>query len=270
MRQFSAAARAQLTEPWEECVLYVYDDKQPKVHGRYPEWDGGPVRGTLTIGFGHTNSAGAPMIVQGMRITREQADQILSKDLAPCVARVNRMLTVEVTQHQFDAMVDTDFNCPTAAVACAKLINGGRSHDVPSKLLQFVYSRGEYMRGLVNRRNAEIAWFNHADGAVLPPAPDPDVVFSPKAERNPKVKTMASSKTGTAAVSTIAGTVAIAAQSANEALEPIKQAKGSLEELGLFEHLDILVHNPTVVICIALVLLAVFVWFDRRRKLEQV
>jgi hypothetical protein len=75
-RQFSDAARNRLLEPWEEFVPHVYDDRRPKrcVNGelQYPEYDGGEVLGTLTIGFGHTDAAGAPKIVQGMRITRAE------------------------------------------------------------------------------------------------------------------------------------------------------------------------------------------------------
>lgn len=271
MREFSAEARAKLTEPWEERVLYVYDDKRPKMrfggHLLYPEWDGGPVRGTLTIGFGHTDAAGAPKITQGMRITNEQCDQILSDDIEPCVRAVNRLLKVEVTQHQFDMLVDTYFNCPVAAVAAIKLYNSGNGRSVPAKLMQYTFSKDEHMEGLVHRRAAEIAWGNTPDEAEGPAAPDPDAVFSPKAERNPPPKTMASSTSGSAALASATGALAIAANAANQALEPIKQMKGSLDDLGVFDHLDLLVHNPTVVICAAMAGLAAFIWFDRRNKL---
>jgi GH24 family phage-related lysozyme (muramidase) len=271
MREFSQEAREKLTEPWEECVLYVYDDKVGKrrINGRlqYPEWDGGAVKGTLTIGFGHTDAAGEPKIEQGMRITRAQADEILDNDIGPCVRKVNSMLKLEVTQHQFDMLVDTYFNCPSAAVAAIKLYNAGEGEAVPAKLMQYTFSKGEHMEGLVHRRAAEIAFGNTPDEAETPLAPHPDVVFSPKAERNPPPKTMATSKTGTAAVTTVTASIAVAAQAANEALEPIKQAKGSLQELGLFDHLDLLAHNPTIAICAVMAGLAVFIWFDRRNKL---
>ncbi len=268
MMKMSAAARARLTEPWEECVLYVYDDKRPKEHGHYPEWDGGPVRGTLTIGFGHTDAAGEPKITQGMRIDRGQADAIFDHDIAPCEAAVNRRLKVEVTQHQFDALVDTYFNCPSGAIAGIRLINSGQINAVPAKLLQYVCSKGERMQGLVNRRNAEIAWFHTPDHLDGPASPHPDIVFSPKAERNPPPKGMAGSKTGTAAITIGTGAIATAAQSANDALEPLKQVKGSLDDLGITDHLAMLAHNPTVLICVALAVLAVFIWFDRRNKLN--
>ena len=271
MREFSAEARERLTEPWEECVLYVYDDKCAKklVNGKrqYVEWDGGPVKGTLTVGFGHTDAAGGLQISQGLRLTREQADELLSADLEPCVRAVNRLLQVQVTQHQFDALVDTQFNCPTAALAAIRLINAGNISAVPAKLLQYTFSKGEHMEGLTHRRTAEIAWFNTPDQVEPPPAPNPEIVFSPKAERSPPPKTMASSKTGTAAGTTVAASIAIAANSANQALEPIKQAKGSLQQLGLFEHLDLLAHNPTVALCALVVGLAAFIWWDRRNRL---
>lgn len=271
MRSFSRAARERLLEPWEEFVGYVYDDKVPKRHisGRlaYPEWDGGEVKGTLSIGFGHTNAAGLPKIEQGMRCTRAEADEILSRDLGPCERAVDRLLKVEVTQHQFDMLVDTYFNCPTGAVAAIKLFNAGRADAVPAKLLQYVCSKGERMQGLVNRRNAEIAWGNTPDGIEAPSAPNPDVPFSPKAERNPPPKTMLQSKTAAATVSITAGTLAEAARSANEALEPIKQAKGTLDDLGLGDHIAMLSHNPTVLIALAVIALCAFVYFDRRNKL---
>jgi GH24 family phage-related lysozyme (muramidase) len=269
MREFSAAARQRLTEPWEECVLYVYDDKRPKLHstGRYPEWDGGAVLGTLTTGFGHTNAAGGLRIVKGLRLTREQADDLLSADLAPCVRAINRLLTVEVTQHQFDQLVDTYFNCPKAAIEASKLYNAGQGGKVPAKLLQYTFSKGEHMEGLTHRRTAEIAWGNTPDHLEAPPAPDPAIVFSPKAERNPPPFTMLQSKTGTAALTLGSGALAEAAKSANEALEPIKQIKGSLDELGLFDHLSLLAQNPTVLMCAAAIGLCIFIWFDRRNKL---
>lgn len=277
MRELSAAARSRVTEPWEECVLFVYDDKRPKEHGRYPEWDGGAVRGTLTIGFGHTDAAGPiripgvpEKITQGMRITREQADEILSADLAPCERRVDRLLKVPVTQHQFDGIVDTDFNCPSAASAAITLINAGRIQDVPAKLLQYTFSKGEHMQGLVNRRNAEIAWFNHPDDSPAPapvPEPDPDLVQCPKGERNPPPKSILTSKVGAAGGGLVSLSIGEAARAFNEMLEPFKQAKDSLGELGVFEQLSMATHNPVILVCLVAVGLGVFIIADRHYKL---
>ncbi|VIO73908.1 lysozyme [Bradyrhizobium ivorense] len=266
-RQFSDAARDRVTEPWEEFVGYVYDDKLPKRHGRYVEWDGGAVRGTLTIGFGHTDAAGGPKIVQGQRITREEAGELLTRDIAPCVAAVNRLLRVEVTQHQFDAVVDTYFNCPAAAVAAIKLINAGQADKVPAKLLQYTYSKGEHMEGLTRRRNAEIAWFTTPDHAEPPPSPNPEVVHSPKAERNPPPKPLHESKQAAAGGSVLAFGLGEAAKALNELLEPLKEAKGSLDELGLVDVIGAAAHDPKVMLCVALAALGAFIIWDRRNKL---
>ena len=268
MRSFSAQARAKLTEPWEECVLFVYDDKVPKrrINGRlqYPEWDGGPVRGTLTIGFGHTDAAGAPKIHQGMRITREEADQILSDDLAPVVRAVNKALRVEVTQHEFDTIVDLTFNCYSALRPVAALINAGNKRAVPAKLMQYTSSRGEHMQGLVNRRTAEIRWWNTPDDEAQA---EVERHFSPKAEQDPPPKSMAASQTGAAAATIGAGGLVEVLQGANTALEPVRQAKGTLEDIGLLEVFQHTLHSPAAAVGLVIVALAVFVWLDRRYKL---
>lgn len=267
-RQFSAAARDRMLEPWEEFVGYVYDDKRGKVHGKYPEWDGGAVRGTLTIGWGHTAAAaGRQEITKGAHITREQADALLTDDLAPCVAAVNRLVKVKVTQHQFDALVDTYFNCPSAAVAAIKLINAGRIDQVPAKLLQYVNSKGERMQGLVRRRNAEIAWFHTPDDIEAPPAPNPDIVHSPKAERNPPPKPAVQSKTIVAGGAVLSATIAQMAKAINEMLDPIKEAKGSLDDLGLAHALSLMLHNPVVLLGGIIAAAAVFIIADRHWKL---
>jgi lysozyme len=279
MRQMSAACRARLTEPWEEFVPYVYDDKVPKrrdpATGRlaYPEWDGGAVRGTLTIATGHTDAAGAPKIVQGLRVTRDEGDAILSHDLAPCEAHVNALLKVPVTQHQADAMYDTYFNCPAAAIAAIKLINAGNIQAVPAKLLQYTYSKGEHMDGLTHRRTAEIAWFNTPDHVEAPAAPHPDIVFCPKGERNPPPKPATQSKAITAGGGVAAGGVITAIQSANEAAAPIEEAKQHVLDLGgddLLSRFVDFAHSPAFGLIVAgiIVVLGGFLILDRWSKLR--
>lgn len=281
-RQYSAAARQRLTEPWEDCVLYPYDDKVPKRHiegvFRYPEYTfEHPPIGTITIGRGHTDAAGpiriagvSAEIVRGMRITLAQADQIFADDIAPCVANVNRRLQVDVSQHQFDAVVDTDFNCPTGAVAAIKLINAGHPEQVPGKLLQYTFSRGEHMEGLVHRRTAEITWFNHPDDAPAPAPvaePHPDIVFCPKGERNPAPKTVLTSRTAAAGFSVGSFSLAELAMRFNELLEPLKQAKGSLDQLGIGDVAQIGAGDMKILLCVAVAGLSGYIIWDRHQRL---
>lgn len=276
MRRYSRAALKRLTEPWEEYVGYPYDDLVPKVGGRYPEYTfDHPPRGTVTIGFGHTDAAGNLRIQPGMRLDRLQAEDLALRDMAPCESAVNRALKVEVTQHQFDGLVDAYFNCPAAALAAIRLVNAGQAEAVPAKLLQYVSARdrttGQLVRvkGLVNRRNAEIAWFNTPDRAESPqpPAPLADDEYAPKAERSAPPRTMAKSKTGAAAISIGLGSAAEAASQASAAIDQARQAKDTLDSLGLWDHVAAMLHNPAVLIALAGVGLALFIWFDRRQRL---
>jgi lysozyme len=277
MMQMSQAGLDKLTKPWEEFVGYVYDDKRPKEHidgkWQYPEWKGGPVRGTLTIFWGHTDAAGVPKIVQGMRGDEAQGEAVLMHDIAPCVARVNRFLKVQVSQHVFDAIVDLDFNCPSATAHICGLINAGNRAGAERAMMQYINSRGERMEGLVHRRTAEIAWMNTPD--------DPDVaaatVISPKAEREPAPSSMATSKTGSAAIATAsagAGSVIAGLQAANDAADVVKTSGHHINEVrdtigtaGLLDH--VLAHSSAALIiggCIVIAL-AVFIWLDRRYRL---
>src|SRR3954449_306614 len=104
-----------LIKSFEELILYVYDDLVPKkkINGKLqnPEWDGSKPKGTLTIGYGHTNAAHDPTkTTKGLRITQKQASDILRNDLAPIEESVSKAVTVPLTQHQFDALVSFKFN----------------------------------------------------------------------------------------------------------------------------------------------------------------
>lgn len=274
--QMSAAAVKKLTAPWEEFVGYVYDDKRAKtrINGKlqYPEWDGGPVRGTLTIGFGHTDAAGAPKIEKGLRMTEEEGWRLLAKDLAPCMARVNHLLKVPVTQHQYDSLADGEFNCPSMTAHCAAVINAGHPEQVPKIMLQYTHSKGEYMVGLTHRRNAEIAWFNTPDShAPTVVEADPETVFCPKGEREPAPRSIPSSKSVTGGASVTLGAGAIAAISAaNDAAAPIIQAKQTVQDLGLLDHLQGLAQSPMAITAIALAIAAIgiFMVCDRIYKMK--
>ena len=44
--------------------------------------------GVLTIGVGHTSAAGSPTVTAGLKITAEQSDEILSRDLVAVEGQV--------------------------------------------------------------------------------------------------------------------------------------------------------------------------------------
>ncbi|MGJ3435817.1 lysozyme [Serratia sp. Je.1.23.a] len=106
-----------------------------------------------TVGWGHTKG-----VKQGDRITREQAEQFLSDDLAVFELTVNSAIKRPMTQNQFDAMVSLAFNIGGPNFAQSTLVKNFNTGDVQGAADQFPrwkFSGGEVMPGLVKRRAAE-------------------------------------------------------------------------------------------------------------------
>lgn len=138
---------------YEGFIPFVYDDftHPPK------EWKGEKVHGTLTIGYGHTNSAKHPLKCSlGTRITKQQALDILAVDLADVEQDVNRLVKVPLTQGQFDACVSFTYNCGAGNFAkIATRINNGDLAGARKAFSYYVTSKGKLMTGLVRRRADE-------------------------------------------------------------------------------------------------------------------
>ena len=82
-----------LTESFEGLSLVSYPD---------PATGGEP----WTIGYGHTG----PDVHPGLTITQEQAEELLMQDVKKAAAAVNAKVTGDITQEEFDALVDFVFN----------------------------------------------------------------------------------------------------------------------------------------------------------------
>lgn len=89
----------------EGVILQAYDDATDHVVKT-----GDTIKGTLTIGVGHTTAAGLPKVFVGQKITQEQAEIILAADLSKVEAEINSLVKVPLTQNQFDALVSFQFN----------------------------------------------------------------------------------------------------------------------------------------------------------------
>lgn len=160
-----------LIKSFESFVPHVYDDLRNPVGGKYPEWRGEKVIGTLTIGYGHTNAAKHPLkTTRGTVVTEAQACEILDVDLDQCEEEVNRLVKVPLSQGQYDALVSFNFNC--GAGNLKKLIaplNAGDYNACRAKFDLYVSSKGKQLRGLVRRRDAEQAlWDSRAGDVALP------------------------------------------------------------------------------------------------------
>ncbi|RSK45177.1 lysozyme [Hymenobacter rigui] len=74
--------------------------------------------GVLTIGVGHTGADVKP----GQVITRDQSQALLTRDLLRFEAAVNKLVTVPLTQNQFNALVSFAFNLGEGALAKSSLL----------------------------------------------------------------------------------------------------------------------------------------------------
>lgn len=131
-------------ENFEGLVLHAYRDQV----------------GVPTIGWGHT--AGVQI---GQVITREQAEAFLRADLAVAEEAVDRLVTVPLNDHQFDALVSFTFNCGTGALASStllRLLNKGDYQGAADQFLVWVRGDRGPLPGLVARRAEERALFLEA------------------------------------------------------------------------------------------------------------
>ncbi|HLI61923.1 MAG TPA: lysozyme [Terriglobales bacterium] len=80
--------------------------------------------------------------------------------------RVNRLVTVPLTQNQFDALVDFVFNVGAENFARSTLLrelNAGNTAGAAAQFLLWKWAGGVVSPGLLRRRQAEAALFESAD-----------------------------------------------------------------------------------------------------------
>jgi lysozyme len=120
------------------------------------------VNGFPTIGYGH-RLLHLDSFPDG--ICAEQAGEILVNDVHVAEEAVERLVKVELTQGQFDALVDFCFNLGAGRLASStllKVLNGKRYEDAAKQLLCWDLADGKENAGLKARREAEFALWNGA------------------------------------------------------------------------------------------------------------
>ncbi len=93
-----------------------------------------------------------------MTITEAEAEALLVKDLKRFEDAVNRLITVDLTQNEFDAIVSFAFNCGNGALeesTFRRRINSGEDKARCFRE-EFVRWTNGGLPGLVRRRQAEI------------------------------------------------------------------------------------------------------------------
>lgn len=121
------------------------------------------IAGKETIGFGH-------LILPGESFKEpllpEAANELLRDDVGEHEGHVNGRVTVELQQHQFDALTSWTFNLGPGSLSRStmlKRVNARRHQDVPPEMLRWNKARQNGVlktsRGLTRRRKAEGAMY---------------------------------------------------------------------------------------------------------------
>lgn len=135
----------QFTEQSEGDVLTAYQD----------------VAGVWTIGYGHTQG-----VYAGMTCTQLQAVAWLVQDLQWAEQAVLNLVTIALTQGEFDALVDFVFNFGSGAFAGSTLLRLLNADDIAGAAAQFVlwdHAGGKVVAGLLRRRMGEQAEFTSGE-----------------------------------------------------------------------------------------------------------
>lgn len=124
--------------------------------------------GVWTIGWGHTGTLKAIGIDKdvciGLRVTLEQANQLLEQDIKVYTKAVRELVKVPLTQAQFDSLVSFAFNCGTAALKKSTLLKRVNLRDTPKQIeaafKMWNKGGGKVLKALVKRREMEAKLFN--------------------------------------------------------------------------------------------------------------
>ncbi len=124
------------------------------------------VAGFPTIGYGHLLK---PDESFPNGVTELQAGLILAADVQQAEQAVSRLVKVELTQGQFDALVDFCFNLGAGRLAGSTLLrelNAGHHDTAAQQLLSWDHAGGVVNAGLKSRREAELKlWMGEISGS---------------------------------------------------------------------------------------------------------
>lgn len=143
----TSQAGIDLIHSFESLRLKAYPDPGSK--------DGKPV----TIGWGSTG----PDITLSTVWTKEQADARFAKDLARFEIGVSKSVSVNLKQHQFDALVSFAYNVGLGnflSSTLLKMLNEGYVKNAGLQLLRWDKNDSKVMPGLTRRRKAELKMFS--------------------------------------------------------------------------------------------------------------
>ncbi|EQC0991690.1 lysozyme [Enterobacter asburiae] len=135
-----------LIKQFEGCKLTAYQDSV----------------GVWTIGYGWTQPVDGKPIRAGMTIKQETAERLLKTGLVSYESDVSRLVKVDLTQGQFDALVSFSYNLGARSLSTSTLLRKLNASDyagAADEFLRWNKAGGKVLNGLARRREAERALF---------------------------------------------------------------------------------------------------------------
>jgi|SRR5579871_3225347 len=125
--------------------------------------------GNCSVGYGHLLHIGPctgkdpseEPYLNG--ITQEQAEGLLKLNVATFEKVIQSVVTVDLNQNQFDALVSFVYNIGAGAFQSSSLLQKLNAQDyaaVPREMQEWVYAGGQKLEGLVIRRQKEAELFD--------------------------------------------------------------------------------------------------------------
>ena len=139
-------ASIDLIKRWEGCKLTGYKCSA----------------GIWTVGYGLTSRAGFIEVGPDTTITQAEADWYLEQVIEKFLAEIKPAITADINENELGAFTSLAYNIgPTGFRKSSALrhFNAGNKDRVPKSMRMWNKAGGKVVKGLVNRREAEVDLF---------------------------------------------------------------------------------------------------------------
>lgn len=113
----------------------------------------------ITIGYGTTIYRGVQKVKMGDKITEAEAQSLLEYDLNKFAEKVKSLITKNLTNNQFGAIVSFAYNVGIGNLKSSTLLKKVNANpadsSIPAEFLKWNKAAGKIMPGLTRRRTAE-------------------------------------------------------------------------------------------------------------------
>jgi hypothetical protein len=167
---------------------------------------------------------------------------------------VRKYVKVDLTQGQFDALVDFAYNAGVGALAKSTLlkrVNAEKFDEVPAEFMKWTKGGGKELPGLVRRRRAEVKLWRGLE--TEKPVCNDEARAEPDLPV-PKKSIMQSKEANGAVIAGGAGAIAVV----QEVMPIIKEGGNILSAM-----------SGTALVCLVIMVAAGAIWYFRKQRLDE-